>query len=311
MGFLLHAAPARWLRAAFIALVIVPELARADDPPAPVRQPAPIAAVYDLHADTGVWRKLFDLPNDYRCNSPRVSPDGRFLAFDGWNKVAGRVNADAEVFITKLDGSDMRSICTGAMPTLSPDGKQFACSRYGADHGVWIIAVDGTAQRNLDENGWGIQWAPDGASVAWVRRGNIVVHTVATGEERLLFPEAGSPWRSIAWNMSWSADSRQIACLGYQASSSYELATVDALGAEFGFARYTTSNFVPGITWTAAGRPLVVPDKFEGKYRILQFDPARPEQPPAPLPGIPADSKATSADWTPDGSRLIVICNFN
>jgi Tol biopolymer transport system component len=276
---------------------------------APKLKPGPIAAVYELKGDPPEWKKLFDLPDNHRCNSPRVTADGRRLMFDGWNKVAGETNTASKVFLCNLDGTELKSICAGAMPCPSPDGKRFACSRYHGAGGVWMINIDG-GEELVDQSGWGIQWSPDGASVAYTHRNNIVIRTLATGQVRTLFPAAGSPYRSIAWNMSWSADSKKIAFLGSLPEGGYDLATVDVLGAELGFARRTSGNLVPSITWNAEGRPIVYPDKVGKVYRMLELDPAGQSEPRL-IPGIPADSKATSATWSPDGSRLIVICNFN
>jgi len=298
----------QWTGCLVAATVGLSAVAIAADDPSP--DPRPIAAVFELQVDPPVWRKLFDLPNGHRCNSPRVTADGRRLAFDGWNLAAAETNSEASVFIANLDGSDLKMVCSGAMPSPSPDGRHFACSRYGGDGGVWIMAFDQSKAELIDRAGWGIQWSPDGASVAYIRANNIVIRTLATGDERLLFPETGSPFTRIYWNMSWSADSRQIALMGAPAAGQYELATVDAQGAEFGFQRLTAGTLVPSITWNAEKRPIVFPDKVQKAYRMLELDPA-PNAQPRVIPGIPADSKATSASWTPDGSRLIVICNFN
>lgn len=229
--------------------------------------------------------------------------------FDGWDKVGGEVNTSAKVFICNLDGTECKAICAGAMPSPSPDGKRFACSRYRGAGSVWIMNVDG-GEELVDESSWGIQWSPDGESVAYTQRNNIVLRTLATGEVRTLFPAGGSPFQSIAWNMSWSADSQKIAFLGGRPEGGYELATVDVQGAELGFDRLASGNFVPSLTWNAESRPIIFPDKVGKLYRMLEIAPSTREQPRL-IPGIPADSKATSASWSPDGSRLIVICNFN
>ncbi len=297
----------RWAIVLVSALAVHPGRANADEAPPP--KPAPIAAVYELQVEPLVWKKLFDLPDNHRCNSPRVSAVGRRLAFDGWNKPAGESSASAKVFITNLDGSDMKSVCVGGMPSLSPDGKRFACSRYGVDQGVWIMDLEGGGER-LDPAGWGIQWSPDGDSVAYRRGRNIVVRTLATGDERLLFPAEATPFSAIYWNMAWSADSRKIAMVATNQPNAFELAIVDAQGAEFGFTRRAAGNLIPSLTWNADGRRLVYPEKVANAYVFREVDPATQDA-PISVPGLPADSKATSATWSPDGSRLIVICNFN
>ncbi|HVJ85675.1 MAG TPA: hypothetical protein VM452_08520 [Caulifigura sp.] len=280
---------------------------RAADPPTP---PA-IAAIYEMQVEPSKFKKLFDLPAGHRCGSPRVSPDGKQLAFDGWKPGDGQNSSSAKVFMCNLDGSEMRELCSGAMPTFSPDGKRFACSRYGEPRGVWVMDGDGGGEC-LDENGWGIQWAPDGDTVAYVRGNNIVVHDLDSNEKRELFSGGSSPFSSIMWNMSWSADGRKIAMVATTPGGGVnkELAIVDVQGAEHGFKRFASGNLVPSVTWNGEGRKIVLPDRVGKDYRMLEIDPEK-EEALRVVPGIPVDSRAQSASWLPDGSRLIVLCNFN
>jgi Tol biopolymer transport system component len=291
-----------------IVAVLVSTVASAEEP---ARTAGPVATVFELRADQPVARRLFDLPQDYFCNSPRISSDGRRMVCDGWNSKLKESHTLAKVLVSSLDGGETKIVCTGAMPSLSPDGKHFACSRYGADIGVWVMAIDGLTAQKIDREGWGIQWSPDGASLAYTRGDNLIVRTIATGEERRLFPNTGSPYTQLYWNMSWSSDSRKIALLGSQPNGQYALATVDAQGAELGFQQLTTGTLVPSLSWHAEGRPIVFPELVDKtKYRMLELDPTG-QTGPKPIAGIPEGSRATSACWAPDGSRLIVICNFN
>ncbi|WP_197453609.1 TolB family protein [Caulifigura coniformis] len=273
----------------------------------PAANPRPRGAVYELTVEPPVWKKLFDLPDNYRGNSPRVVGDGRRLAFDAWKKIEGETNSDSVVFMVDLDGKNLKQICRGAMPSPNPDGSRIACSRYAGTSGVWIMNTEGGDGELVDENGWGIQWSPDGASVAYRRGRNVVIRTVATGEERLLFPGAGSPFAVIYWNMSWSPDGRKLAMIAASDPGKDELVIVDTQGAEFGFVRRAAGKFVPSLSWNADKRPLVFPEKGS-PYRMLEIDPLGTEEPRL-IPGIPADCRATSASWSPDGSRLIVMCN--
>ena len=51
------------------------------------------------------------------------------------------------------------------------------------------------------------------SEAAYVKRGgNLVIHTVKTGEKRFVFPERQSPYRYIEHNFTWSPDSGMI-CL--------------------------------------------------------------------------------------------------
>jgi len=273
----------------------------------PAANPRPRGAVYELAGEPPVWKKLFDLPDNYRGNSPRVTSDGRTLAFDAWKKIEGQTNSDSVIFTVNLDGTGLKQICQGAMPSPNPDGSRIACSRYAGGSGVWIMETEGGQGELIDESGWGIQWSPDGASVAYRRGRNLVIRQVATGEERLLFPGEGSPFSVIYWNMSWSPDSRKIAMIAASDPGKDELVIVDTQGAEFGFTRRAVGKFVPSLSWNGDKRPLVFPEKGS-PYRMLEVDPLGMDEPKL-ISGIPADCKATSASWSPDGTRLIVMCN--
>jgi TolB protein len=194
------------------------------------------------------------------------------------------------------------------MPSWSPDGRRFVCSRYGEQQGVWLMEADGQKGELLDAAGWGIQWSPDGASVAYSRGRNVVVRQLATGEERLLFPAMIAPYSTIFWNMTWSPDSRKIAMIAATEGGVREVAIVDAQGAEFGFARRASGHFNPMLSWNADGQRLVFPERTPTRMELRELNP-KTNDASIPVPGIPPEAKIASACWIPDGSRLIVLCN--
>ncbi|MEN0068260.1 MAG: LpqB family beta-propeller domain-containing protein [Myxococcota bacterium] len=94
---------------------------------------------------------------------PAVSPDGTQIAFvrgDGTNE---------EIFVAKLDGSDVRQLTNNALedskPTWSPDGAQIAFARTDDAGEIWTIAANGsepavqvTFRGGLaDEPTWGVE----------------------------------------------------------------------------------------------------------------------------------------------------------
>ncbi len=273
---------------------------------APVRARRPLNAFYELKADGRSWTRLFEVEGYYPCHSPRISADGMRIAFDAWKSRDGERLPDARVLICNLDGSRLTEVCEGAMPSWSPDGLRVACSRYKADQGVWVIGIDGKNAELIDAAGWGIQWSPDGESLAYTRKGQIIIHRVSSGAQRPLFPGDAGPYSHIYWNMTWSADSRKLAFIADTAAGSRELAIVDVGGTEFGFERRIVGDFNPMLSWNSDGRRLVFPRKINGVVELHELNP-RQEKDALRVPGIPPGQKVASACWRPDGSGLIVL----
>ena len=84
---------------------------------------------------------------------PSVSPDGRWIACDGFSNRYGY-----GVHVLRADGTAIRRITTGSGETendggasWSPDGRLIAFSGYRrfAGAGVYVVRRDGTALRRL------------------------------------------------------------------------------------------------------------------------------------------------------------------
>lgn len=104
-----------------------------------------------------------------RSYGPRVSPDGRFIAYqrDG-----------SEIRVVGVDGAGDRRVAeavVGEPPfsaastvTWSPDSRWLAFDARGRDGfgNVWVVGLDGTAPRQVsfgaDANVGGVEWSPDG-----------------------------------------------------------------------------------------------------------------------------------------------------
>jgi hypothetical protein len=72
-------------------------------------------------------------------------------------------------------------LVSGAQPSWSPDGTQFAFARGG---GVWIANVDGSGTRRLAD-GEQPSWAPNGKEIAFVHAGGLFVLTINGGVRSL------------------------------------------------------------------------------------------------------------------------------
>ncbi len=68
--------------------------------------------------------------------SPSVSNDGRSVLC---HVISPQGEHKALIMVMSADGGETREICNGLMPSWSPSGSRFACSRYEGGAGVWIM----------------------------------------------------------------------------------------------------------------------------------------------------------------------------
>lgn len=144
---------------------------------------------------------------------PRVSPDGRYLAFDS--------DRDGErgVYVAHRDGSDVRRVSGpgfAAVPSWSPDMRAMAFVRAEADRPhVWNLwRLDrATGQQTRVTNHrygqtWGASWFPDSRRLCYSHEDRLVVLDTETGETRV-FP---SPLRGrLVRTPAVSPDGRRVA----------------------------------------------------------------------------------------------------
>ena len=115
----------------------------------------PSVALFVIDSDGKNLHKLPAIPEYAQCGSPKFSPDGSKIACDGWKSLMGEHTADAHALLINCDGSGFKDLGKGAMPSWSPDGKQFAFGQYGQEnHGIWTMSADGTSRKHI-EDGWG------------------------------------------------------------------------------------------------------------------------------------------------------------
>jgi dipeptidyl aminopeptidase/acylaminoacyl peptidase len=288
-----------------IAVVCLATAANAQSPQEP--KPELVSAIFGLQLEPPEFRKLFEIPEYRSCGSLRMAPDGNGILFDAYKSQIGEGLTSARVLYSTLDGRVRKELCKGAMPTMSPDGKRFACSRYD-DRGVWIMQADGKSGINLDPTGWGIQWSPVNASeVLYLKNGRLVVADVDAGTVRDVFPAGKSPFQTIYYNSAWSSDGRQLAILG-EGAAGRELAIVDATGAEFGFQVHLRARASAALNWHPDGNQVLFPMRTsENRYEIrrIRLDDRTGES--AVVAGLPPHLQYIGVCCHPDGNRIFVL----
>jgi Tol biopolymer transport system component len=109
------------------------------------------------------------LTNDpYADQHPRVSPDGRFVAFHSNREV------QFEIYIMNADGSGAHDVSNDPdddrYPSWSPDGARLVWSRYVDSFDLYTMKADGTDQRPVATTPYQeleASFSPDGGSLVY------------------------------------------------------------------------------------------------------------------------------------------------
>ncbi|MCA8994149.1 MAG: PD40 domain-containing protein [Planctomycetaceae bacterium] len=269
----------------------------------------PDDAFYALAADDSSFEKLYSSADTSYCGSQAVSPDGKWIAFDG--RPAESSFSDTVIYIMAADGTGRRAVCDGSMPTWSADGKYLACSRSGQNSGVWLMKSDGSEPKRISEDGWGAQWSPDGKSIAFTLGAQIALYNVETEAIDVVVGQGGHPYQYIYYNMAWSPDCKRVCFKGRKANDTFELASVSVSGDSPDLKVHYGGEltFDNDAAWSLDGSRIFVSIRNEEKKRSLLYSIAANEENPAPaeVPGQTIDfGTCTSCCWTPDGKSLIV-----
>jgi hypothetical protein len=245
-----------------------------------------------------------DYPNIY---SPEISPDGKWIAVDGWKR--GQSNVAAHLLIASVDTDEVRDLGIGCIPQWSVDGTKIGYSRYG--RGVFIRNFEGDAEeRSIDPRGWAIEFAPDGKQTAYVlRSNNLVIHNLETNEKRLVFPEGESPYRYIEHNFKWAPDSKRICFKGHRPLGAIDVGIVNATGGDPELrilcdAKDVSSDF----SWLPQGNRLMFARTPAGSPRmqIHEIDPDG-NKPSFRYPKQPADRNNICVSWSRDGQTFVYL----
>ncbi len=171
----------------------------------------PLAYVYVLDTQTGRMNRL---PGSGRNCSASWSPDGTRLAVgygDGEN---------CGIYLISPDGGRSERLTDGTTidfrPAWSPDGRTIAYVAYSKtdanakDSGVFVIAVDGTGKRRVDEETVSyVMWSPDG-SLLLLQSANTARLIDPNGPKQVLL-SAGAGLRSMV-NAIFTPNSRVMFC---------------------------------------------------------------------------------------------------
>jgi TolB protein len=245
-----------------------------------------------------------EYPNIY---SPEISPDGKWIAVDGWKR--GQRNVAAHLLIASVETDEVRDLGIGCIPQWSADGTKIGYSRYG--RGVFIRNFEGDAnEQSIDPSGWAIEFSPDGKQTAYVQASNnFVIHDLATNEKRLVFAEGQSPYRYIEHNFAWSPDSKRICFKGHRDNNILDVGIVNTSKGDPKLrvlcdAKDVSSDF----SWLADEKRLMFARIPAGSPRIqiYEIDPDS-DKPSFRYPEQPADRSNICVSWSRDGQTFVYL----
>lgn len=275
----------------------------------PAKKSVRTIGIWTMDVETGKVRELVEsVPGFPIINSPEISPDGKWVAVDGWK--ADEDLHDARVLLVNLENGAVVNLGKGCMPTWSADGRWIAFCKYAPEQGVYIRSIDGDAEELIDRNGWGIRWAPNGLKAAYTRGGTFVIYDFIADTREEITTVDEWPYSYVYWNSKWSSDSNQICFLGRRNDSRIEIGILDLTASKPRLRiRGDGEMYNPDIAWHPDGSPVALTSKGgreKGPAQIYIFDPTG-YKPPTPLEGQPADQNNGGMCWSRDGQTLIFL----
>ena len=243
---------------------------------------------------------LRPMPGDDRqtYGSPDWSPDGEWIAYDTWS--VGERLVSARVEIMRADGSEVRQLGVGAMPSWSPDGKQLVAHTYDGPGTIFVMNADGSGRTAIMPHWGSPRWSPVGHRiVAANSSGGLSLYDLAAGEEHRLLAD-----RSVYQGLSISPDGRRI-CFADRVGA----LAVATIGEQTSHA--TARNLVEGgyfshSSWSPDGKRIVFtwkPKRGEDVEHLYIID-ADGDQLPKKLTGL-GETAASDPDWSPDGKQIL------
>ena len=275
----------------------------------------PKVVLYTMNADGSELKQITeDMPEPGGHASPDWSPDGKQIVFD---RYTGRAET-SHSYVINADGSGLKDLGIGIMPTYSPDGKQLAFT-WGSN-GMSIMNLDGEEREVLTRDGWGAQWSPNGKWISYESKqrvdrtyaANITLIDVKTREKRqILEGDQATRYSQVYWNMDWSHDSSQICFKGNVIGGETELCITSVEGSSKGFKVITTKPVHEDFSWHPDGNSLLVSMAAEGYAgnRMYHCDLITGEF--TLLKTQPIDQLCFGGVWSPDGKRIVFSSRKN
>ncbi|HEX2835160.1 MAG TPA: S9 family peptidase [Thermoanaerobaculia bacterium] len=106
-----------------------------------------------------------DLAAMKRIGSPKLSPDGKWIAYDVTTTDLAANKRNTAVWLMRADGSGAKELTAGSVGGWSPDGKSLALTTGGQIALYDVAAGTTTKLQELPGGASTIKWVPDGSAL--------------------------------------------------------------------------------------------------------------------------------------------------
>lgn len=206
--------------------------------------------------------------------SPKLSPDGRFLAF-----VQVFSTTDLAVFVSEIDNKNAEPIriseegYMAAYPQWSADSKEllFITSQDRLNCEIKKISLISRSVAKISDCYrdlmTGLAWSPDGNSVAYVDKldeqasHGIVIYETTTNSKRQITYSSDN--KSVPTNLSWSSDGKNIVYVRAKGVANGDLFVVDLDGNEEQITQRQSS--IMGFTWAEDDEHIIFSERVSNR----------------------------------------------
>ena len=261
----------------------------------------PMAQLFAMAADGSGQRRLAITDEDDR--TPRLSPDGRRLAFSSSS------DGSTSIVLSDPDGSNRVTLTNAGDaggPAWSPDGNRLAFhSDRAGSFDIYTIAADGSDVRQVTSEAttdWAPAWSPDGSRIAFTSDragpGDIYVANSDGSDVVTLTQTSGGDF-----DPAWSPDGTRIAFATEGADGNNEIVSVAADGSDL---RQLTDaeddSFMPA--WSPDGASIAFATNRDGDVEVYVMNADGTNQRNLTRsPGL--QDGLAGPSWSPDGASIL------
>lgn len=266
--------------------------------------PYELCTIDAIGASGGAVHRIIDTTG-FTCGSPDWSPDGKQIAFDTWR--VGQTHNDSQIAVIRADGSDLRLLGPGGMPSFSPDGTHLVCHTYDNPQTIVVMNADGRGRETIS-NHWGSpRWSPRGNFIASLDTNKqILIFDLATGKEHGILPRTfAGPYYFSQIGFGIAPDGRRIA---FGDGDGMFLVTVDAHAIFTSIRWPVKGGLVRHCSWSPDSKRVVFgwQKSTSEPQQIFTLDVDSTDA-PTWLPGQDPLRSNACPDWSPDGKTIVFV----
>lgn len=242
-----------------------------------------------------------------RFGAPCWSPDGKSIAAD--RVLASKMVRETNVVVMDADGTNVRDLGPGSMPSWSPDGKLLTFHVYLNPDVIVVADADGEGREEVAPHWGSPRWTNDPKLILSVAPSQeFALLDLRTGMEQLVRIPSATGARAYQ-GFDLSADGKRI-CFGDATRGGVLVADVTVDGAGqwklSGVKRIVDGPLCTFCSWSPdATRIVVAMQKDLDKPTQLYLIDVDSVEVPRLLPGQNAEASNVNPNWSPDGEWIV------